>query len=251
MEDTAAAAEIEYYSETFARMSVAYAAAHAEEPAAPGPAYVSTVDDGDAPLPISLTERLSLSQTEFEAWVHTAVKEQIAAEAAERYISEETEGFKSYSVVNGDHAWGSNELRIWSAVEDDSVNFFHGGKDIGVSGLGAVFDEDGFLDQARMNEAVEERIAAPPGGYERVYEKGGELNRIICAYVKAHPEGPSEEHYRKIIDEVKMAAAEEAAEVERSRLTIDLANRLTIDEMVEDREKKYKNVRPTYIRFLG
>ncbi len=241
MNDSAA---IEYYSETFTRMSVAYAAAHSEEPAAPGPAYVPMVDDGDAPLPISLTERLALSQEEFEAWVRATVKELIEAEAAEQYVPEETDGLNTYSAVNGDREWnpvGKSRFRIWHAAEDDSVNFYHGGEDLGVPGLAPVFDEDGMLDQARLNESVGGRIAAPPGGYGRVYEKDAELNRIINAYVKAHPEGPKEEHYRELIHGMKMEAAEAVAETVRVKQNADIEERTKLFEAnkaVKEAQKK-------------
>ncbi len=222
----AATAAVEYYSETFARMSVAYAAAHAEEPAAPGPAYVPTVDDGGAPLSIALTERLALPQAEFEAWVRATVKELIDAEAAERYVPEETDGVNPYSDVNGDREWGKNGERLWRAMEDDSVNFFHGGEDLGVPGLAPVFDEDGLLDQARLNGSAEGRIAAPPGDYDRVYEKDAELNRIIGAYVKVHSEGPGEQHYRELIHGMKTQAAEAAAETARVKRKEDICERI-------------------------
>jgi hypothetical protein len=220
---------VDYYSETFASMSIAYAAAHSEEPTTAGLAYVPTVDDGDAPLPITLTERLTLSQADFEAWVRSTVKELIDAEAAEQYVPEETDGVNTYSAVNGDREWnsiGKSRLRIWHAAEDESVNFFHGGEDLGVPGLAPVFDEDGMLDQAQLNGSVEARIAAPPGGYGRVYEKDAELNRIIREYVKAHPEGPNEQHYRELIYQVKMEAAEAAAEAECVKRNADIAERM-------------------------
>ena len=216
MEDTVT----EYFSETFARMSVAYAAAHAEEPAEPGPAYEPTVDgDGGDSLPISLVGLLTLSQAEFEDYVRTTAEELAAAEAAETYMPEETDGVTPYSAINGGD--------IWRMTEDDSVNFFHDGEALGVPGLAPVMNEEGALDQDQLNAAVTERLAAPPGGYERIYQKDAQLMRVIGEYVKAHAEGPKEEHYREIVYGVKIELAEAAAAAHIEMQKDDIKARLT------------------------
>ena len=216
MEDTVP----EYFSETFACMSIAYAAAHAEEPAEPGPAYEPTVDgDGGDPLSISLVGLLTLTQAEFEVYVRTTAEELAAAEAAELYIPEETDGVTPYSAINGGD--------IWRMTEDDSVNFFHDGEALGVPGLAPGMNEEGALDQDQLNAAVDERLAAPLGGYERVYQKDAQLMRVIGEYVKAHAEGPKEEHYREIVYCVKMELAEAAATAHVEMQKDDIKERLT------------------------
>ena len=216
---------IEYYSETFARMSVAYAAAHEDAPTEPGPAYKPTVDDGSEPLPISLTEQLALSQEEFEAWVSAAVRALVDAEAAETYIPEETDGLISYSAVNGGD--------IWRMTEDDSVNFYRDGEALGVPGLYPVMNEEGGIDQDLLNGVVDVRLMTPSGGYERAHMKDAQLMRIIAAYVKGHAEGPTEEHYRELINGVKMAMAEEEAAARVEKLKADLLERGVVFETVD------------------
>ena len=210
----------DYFSETFACMSIAYAAAHAEEPAEPGPMYEDLVDNGSNPLPISLSGLLELPQEAFEAYVRGTVLDIIKTEAAEVYEPEETDLTNPYSVVNnGD---------VWRMVEKDSVDFYRNGGAIGESRLvpivnaeDAVSVEGGrrSLNQDAMNAAVADRLATPAGGYERAFEKDAQLGRIIQEYVKAHPsEEFTGQHYRELIARVKMEAAETEAERRRAEL---------------------------------
>jgi hypothetical protein len=112
-------------------------------------------------------------------------------------------------------------------TEDDSVNFFHGGDALGVPGLAPAMNEEGALDQDQLNAAVAERLAIPLGGYERVYQKDAQLMRVIGEYVKAHAEGPKEEHYREIVYRVKMELAEAAAAAHIEMQKDDIKARLT------------------------
>ncbi len=220
---------IDYYSETFASMSIAYAAAHAEEPTEPGPTYEASVsvNDVSGTLLFSLMDRLSLSQAEFEDWVRVSVQEQITAEATERYVPEETDGVNPYSAINsGD---------VWRMVEMDSIDFYRNGEAIGekrivpiVNAEDAILSEGGqrSLNQEAMNELVAERLATPAGGYERAFKMDKNLMNIIRAYVNTHPEGPNEEHYRDLIYGVRQAAMEAAAEAERAKRKEDIGERL-------------------------
>ena len=72
-----------------------------------------------------------------------------------------------------------------------------------------------------------ERLAAPPGGYERIYQKDAQLMRVIGEYVKAHAEGPKEEHYREIVYGVKIELAEAAAAAHIEMQKDDIKARLT------------------------
>jgi hypothetical protein len=208
----------DYFSETFALMSVAYAASHAEEPAGPGPIYEGlSLEDAlrlkSAEDPLSPEEEslLLLSHDAFETYVRESVLGILKAEAAEAYVPEETDGVNSYSAINGDD--------VWRMMEVDSVDFFRGGEALGVPGLVAAMNEEGGLDQEILNASVAVRLASPAGGYERAFEKHARLEHIIQAYVKAHPsEEFNGQHYRDLISAVKMVAAE--AEAERRRMEV-------------------------------
>ena len=217
----------DYFSETFARMSVAYAAAHADEPAEPGPAYMPTVEGAAAELTEEEQALLALRQTEFEIHIRTMAEALVGAEAAEAYVPEETDGANSYSGINTHIHKSKYGYDIWHSVEDDSVNFFHGGDALGVGDLVPALNAEGKIDQAQLNVGVAARLAAPPGGYERAFEKDARIMRIIGEYVKAHAEGPKEEHYREIVYRVKMEAAEAAAAARVEALSLDIKARLT------------------------
>jgi len=217
----------DYFSETFARMSVAYAASHADEPAEPGPAYMPTVEGAAAELTEEERVLLALPQTEFEAHICTMAEALMAAEAAEAYTPEEADGINSYSGINAHIHKSKYGYDIWHTMEDDSVNFFHGGDALGVADLLPILNAEGQIDQDKLNAAVSARLAAPPGGYERAFEKDARIMRIIGEYVKAHAEGPKEEHYREIVYRVKMEAAEAAAAARVEELSLDIKARLT------------------------
>lgn len=218
---------IDYYSETFASMSFAYAAAHAEEPAEPGPTYEPSIAITTNHLTAEEEAVLQLSQEEFEAHICEKTLAIIKAEATEVYVPEETDGANPYSAIN----FGS----VWRMVEMDSIDFYHNGEAIGESRLvpivnaeDAILSEGGkrSLNQEAMNQLVAERMATPPGGYERAFKMNASLTHLIRVYVDAHPEGPKEEHYRELIDGVKMGAAEELAAEARAKQKEDIEERL-------------------------
>lgn len=211
----------DYFSETFARMSVAYAAAHEDAPAGPGPSYETLpLEAVEEPLTAAEESLLLLPQESFEAYVRESVLDILKAEAAEAYVPEETDDTNLYSAINGGD--------IWRMVEADSIDFYRGGEAIGESRLipmvnaeDAVSVEDGrrSLNQEAMNAAVAARLATPAGGYERAFEKDAHLMHIIHAYIKANPsEEFNGQHYRDFITAVKMEAAE--AEAERRRVEV-------------------------------
>ena len=168
--------DIEYYSETFARMSVAYAAAHADEPTEPGPAYDPTITTQHW-LSVEEESVLQFSEDDFEAYIREKMLEIIKAEAEERYVPEETDGVNPYSAVN----FGS----VWRMVEMDTIDFYRNGEAIGESRLvpimnaeDAIQSEEGrsSLNQDAMNELVAERMATPVGGYDRIFKMDKSLN---------------------------------------------------------------------------
>jgi hypothetical protein len=143
----------------------------------------------------------------------------IKAEAEERYIPNETDGVNPYSAVN----FGS----VWRMVEMESIDFYQNGEAIGqtrlvpiVNGEDAILSEGGqrSLNQDAMNKLVAERLATPAGEYDTIFKINRSLNYLIGAYVKAHPEGPKEEHYRDLIYGVRLAAAEAVAEATREKV---------------------------------
>lgn len=225
----------DYFSETFARMSVAYAAAHADEPAAPGPSYEAlALEAAEEPLTAAEESLLQLPQESFEAYVRESVLDLIKFQAAEEYIPGETEGANPYSAVNkGD---------VWRMVEMDSIDFYHNGEAIGESRLvpmvnaeDAVTSEGGrrSLNQEAMNAAVAERMATPAGGYERAFEKDAHLMHIIQAYIKANPSEEFDgEHYRELVARIKMNYAE--AEAERRRVEVSAYLRERMEELGMD-----------------
>jgi hypothetical protein len=205
---------MEYFSETFAAMSMAYAAAHDGDPVESGPTYGAEVEV--EPLTTAEQALLQLSHADFEAYVRETAASLVAMTAAEKYIPEETDTGNTYSVFNG----AMEEGDIWYSTEKDSLNFYRNGDALGVPGLFPIMNDEGELDQEMLNEAVAARIANPEGGYAHVFEKDARLMRIIEEYVKGKEASGSvqtREHYRELIYSVKVEAVKGMA-AERARM---------------------------------